>query len=168
MRGARFFCRAAMTMGWASLLVSACGVAAAAPDTPATPATAPSTPTAPSTRPTRGLLIRAVHAETGEPVGGVRVGMTVIDGQSEVITLDDRGEYRASIPADARGVRISYSKENFVGRIVALGAADDLTANPAAVPERVTLRLTPGLTIGGVVRDEKGQSVAQVKVGLTF
>lgn len=127
----------------------------------------------PAAAPDRELLLKVVHAETGEPVTGVK-GSFRIDRVNEAKTfeVDDRGEFHIPLPAGARGVGFFWQKDGFVSghaevgdRFGSRGAA---AAAAVPIPETFTLKLTPGRTVGGVVRDQQGQPLAGAGVQLTF
>jgi thiol-disulfide isomerase/thioredoxin len=121
-----------------------------------------------STRPAeRELRLKFVDAVTGKPVPGI-IGSYWPDRQTETnikkYTADSKGECVLTFDAAAKSLEFFYHPENHVQSIMTFGGefgAQD-------IPESYTLKLQPGLSVGGVVRDETGKRVSGAKVNLTF
>jgi len=132
-------------------------------------ALAPAQTTRPaSTQPAeRQLRLKFVDAVTGKPVPGV-IGSYWPDRQTEnnirKYTSDSNGQCVLSFDAAAKSVEFFYHPENHVQSIMTFGGefgAQD-------IPDSYTLKLQPGLSVGGTVHDETGKPVSGAKVNLTF
>ncbi|HZL35943.1 MAG TPA: carboxypeptidase regulatory-like domain-containing protein [Tepidisphaeraceae bacterium] len=130
----------------------------------ASPASKPAAASA--TRPSapRELHIRIVNAVTGQPVAGVRGSYVLDDKVSKSFKYDDHGEYRIPLPPQTHSLYFFYAKDGFVQSIVEFGRV----GSDAQIPAEYTVRLQPGLLVGGIVTDEKGKAVDGAQVGLNF
>jgi|GEM_PF-3516640 len=131
--------------------------AASAVASPATTAgvAAPAVPTAGECR----LLV--VAADTGRPIPGARVRLQVSDARGD----HSFGEYRAN--REGR-VTLDFPPEGISqftlqARAPGYVLRQEIVPGPS-LPRDLTLRLEPGVQIGGVVRDDRGQPVAGAQV----
>ncbi|WP_165248722.1 M56 family metallopeptidase [Paludisphaera soli] len=116
------------------------------------------------------LTVRALDAETGEPLEGVEVefqyylGSTSKSVVTKVLT-SKAGEARTEYDRDAYLSRFSFSlrKPGFVPAFVSW-----TTRRPIVVPDVKELRLARGRALGGVVFDAAGAPIegAEVKLSL--
>jgi thiol-disulfide isomerase/thioredoxin/uncharacterized GH25 family protein len=114
----------------------------------------------------KAVVVKVVHAETGEPVPAVKVATWVSDENFTQSETDDAGAVRVSLPADAQMLRISCRKDGFQSSDVTYGGQYGIGPVPAT--NAVTLRLHPGVTVGGVVRDEEGAPVPDADITVSF
>lgn len=143
-------------------LVSAALIGAArltAADPPAPPKPAP----APAAKPAgRVFHLNVVYAETGKPVPNATVRVWVAltsdwrtaDDQGRLEILHSTGPKDRNLSIDVYGPNAAMQRHYWV----------DDPAKP--IPDGVTVKLQPGETLGGLVRDEQGRPVAGATVDL--
>lgn len=124
------------------------------------------------------MTVKVVDAVSGQPVPGSAVEVAVLmplpvrpsTNEWQFIT-NERGV--ATVRTPARVMALSYfalsiSNAGYPPRSVSWQASQMSPSAPgsvrSALPAEYTVRLERGATIGGFVRDERGQSVAGVKV----
>lgn len=117
-------------------------------------------------QPGQTIDVQVINAETKEPLPGVKLEFQYhgpgIDFQDITTkTTDAEGRSQAKLP-DVRpdAVRIYPTKAGFVPLRVYWG--DDLPS--PKLPKAVTIRMEPGTVWGGVVQDEEGNPIPDVKV----
>jgi thiol-disulfide isomerase/thioredoxin/protocatechuate 3,4-dioxygenase beta subunit len=115
----------------------------------------------------RELLLKVVDAKTGQPIAGMK-GSYWLDkqtvGGSRLFTTNEGGEFVFPLEAATASISFSYHKEGYVEGLMRLGG--EFASGP--IGETFTLKLQPGLVIGGMVQDEKGVAVEGARVQLTF
>lgn len=126
--------------------------------------------TAHAWQPGQTLDFRVINARTKQPLPGVKLDLQChgpgINFQDiKVYTTNAEGRAEIRLP-DRRpdAVRVYPSKPGFVPLRVYWG--DDLPA--PKLPKSVTVPMEPGTVWGGVVRNEKGQPIAGVKVNVRY
>ena len=120
--------------------------------------------------PGQTLDVQVIHAQTKEPLPGVKLEFQYhgpgIDFQEITTkTTDAEGRSQGRLP-DLRpdAVRIYPSKAGFVPLRVYWG--DDLPS--PKLPKAVTIPMQPGTVWGGVVQNENGEPIANVKVNVRY
>ncbi len=116
------------------------------------------------------LLLRVLDFAPGTPLRRAR--LTAISGVFPDITTntfltDEKGEALVPVPSEPEGFwyfRIAVLRDGFVPRFVSWAAVRG--DSPREIPAEYTVRLTRGLTIGGLVVDEQGQPESDVVVAL--
>ncbi len=112
------------------------------------------------------LEIQAVAAATGKPIESVSVvwQLRINSGRFTKTTTSTGPDGRASLdwPKDAtvNGLHLTARKSGFVPYSIDW----DDRSHPLRLPAVKELRFVPGITIGGVVRDEAGKPVAGAKI----
>jgi thiol-disulfide isomerase/thioredoxin/protocatechuate 3,4-dioxygenase beta subunit len=126
--------------------------------------------TQPATQPAaaqRALRLIFVNDKTDERVAGA-TGSYWPDEQTgnniKDYATDEHGESLLTFDATARSVSFFFHKHGFVESLVELGGENSV----APLADSYTVRLQPGLKIGGTFCDNEGKPVADVKVQLTF
>ncbi len=124
-----------------------------------------------ATRLNRGLmLLRVLDSDTGTPLRGATltaVAGVIPDLTTNAFKSDEKGEALVTVPAAGEGLwyfRIAILRDGFVPRFVSWAAARG--DSPENIPAEYTVRLTRGLSIGGLAVDEQGQPVPDVVVAL--
>ncbi|HZR20905.1 MAG TPA: sigma-70 family RNA polymerase sigma factor, partial [Verrucomicrobiae bacterium] len=116
-----------------------------------------------------GLLFRVVDAESQSPLEKVRLTLTWItefpDRRTNTYATDGNGE--CVFPIDRTPVknwnsRIEVFKDGYVPKFVSWSASQGDTID--AIPAQYTARLTRGTEIGGLVVNEEGDPVPDVRV----
>jgi hypothetical protein len=151
-------------LGPALLLLSTTLGLAQAPAPSRPPVARPGTS---GTAASRSLVLTVLDAETGKPVVGATVNPNqyvpepVSNGRmGEWVTGDD-GKATLKLPGGTLyNLNISVTHSNYPSRQMGMQGQ----GGPIEVPTEYTMRLTKGVSIGGFVRDEKGQAVAGTKV----
>jgi beta-lactamase regulating signal transducer with metallopeptidase domain len=123
----------------------------------------------------RALTVTVLDATTGQPIAGAEVLARYIGGQNLTQVqrrTDDQGKFilRYAMPPKEAGVRrssvsLSVRSDRHAQRSVSWSSSD-LNVD-ASLPAEVTLKLLPGVPIGGVVQDERGQPLPGVRVLLS-
>ncbi len=104
----------------------------------------------------RTMEIRVINARTNQPEPGVtiRASFNII---AEGVT-DAEGHYRLTAAASRfRILALSFRKRGFVPLRVMWN--DSFSETPVEIPIDYTVKLEPGSTIGGLVKDENGNPV---------
>ena len=110
---------------------------------------------------TRPLALTVVDQSTGRPLRGVQLEIT-LNGAVSKGTTDTTGRYVIDRPeAEPRSVLITARTEGFVPTRVTWNHGRGIPITP---PATYTLRLEPGTTIGGLVRDPEGRPIAGATV----
>jgi len=127
--------------------------------------TDPAAPSADDTKFRDGFVIK-VSDIADNPVGGARVRGTAVDERSAIVTLarmddslSDLGVVPVDFPAGLRELRLSVSAPGHV--------PVDLNLKPLAdghFPRDISVKVEPGVRIGGFVRDADGTPVARARV----
>ncbi len=110
--------------------------------------------------------VQAVAAATGKPIGGVTVvwELRINSGRFTKTTANTGPDGRATLewPAGAsvNDLQLTARKPGVVPYIIHWNDR----AHPLRLPALKVLRFVPGVTIGGVVRDESGKPVAGAKI----
>ena len=105
---------------------------------------------------TRPLALTVVDRRTGQPLPGVQLDITV-NGAVRKGTTDQAGKYVIDRPdAEPRSVLIKARSDGFVPVDVSWNYRRGIPITP---PASYTLRLEPGTTIGGLVRDPDGRPI---------
>src|SRR5258706_3766438 len=107
------------------------------------------------------LILKVVNGESGKVIEGVKLDYTLDERNFEKAGLDEKGEFRLALK-EAKQVRFELGKEGFVNDSVRFGGEDGIKP----IPAEYTMKMWPGGLVGGVVRDEEGKAVADVKVGV--
>lgn len=114
---------------------------------------------------TKTIHLTVLDAETGLPIAGARV----IPGFSRAIYYT--GDLPVAIPVDATGAAV-IPAQSF--GVTAPGYASRAAQwfnfaneSPAVIPTDYTMKLERGGVIGGTLRDEAGQPLGGVRVGIT-
>jgi beta-lactamase regulating signal transducer with metallopeptidase domain/protocatechuate 3,4-dioxygenase beta subunit len=120
---------------------------------------------APDQKKTAKLTLRAVSAETNQPIEGVSIEYWVRMGekvQEATITTGEDGTALIEWPADAtvHVVGITATMPN----LVPIHMRFDDRRQPLKLPEVKELRFETGTSIGGIIHDEAGHPVPGVKV----
>ncbi len=126
--------------------------------------TPPTTKTDPDAH-ARTLDFHVLHAETRQPLPGVALKIWLNDDKEKHVT-DEQGRYRIKLPAaKLKTFCVRASAPGFVPLQVTFRCPHV----HLDIPERYTLKLPPGTSIGGVVRDESGKPIqgATVKIWLS-
>ncbi len=116
------------------------------------------------------LLLRVLDSDTGTSLRRATLAITsgtFPDLATNSLLSDEKGEALIPVPSAADGLwyfRIAILRDGFVPRFVSWAAVrgDSLDNIPAGY----NVRLTRGLSIGGLVIDEQGQPVPDVVVAL--
>jgi hypothetical protein len=120
----------------------------------------------------QGLLFRVVDAESQSPLEKVRLTLTWVTEfrarGTNTYETDSNGEY--VLPIDRNPVknwnsRIEVFKDGYVPKFVSWSESQGDTID--AIPGQYTARLTRGTSIGGVVVNEEGEPVPDVRVVFT-
>ena len=113
------------------------------------------------------LTIRAVTAETKEPIEGVSIEYWVRSGErvheATIFTAEDGTatmEWALGATVNTIGLTARAPK------LVPVDILWDDQRHPIKLPETKELRFEPGTTIGGIVRDEAGQPIAGATVNV--
>lgn len=135
--------------------------ASASPVNPPSAAPVAASPAPPAVPAPGECRLLVVAADTGRPIAGVSVRLQVSDARGN----HSFGEYRAN--REGR-VTLDFPPEGitqFTLLVRAPGYAlrQEIVPGPR-LPRELTLRLEPGVRIGGVVRDDRGQPVAGAQV----
>ena len=106
------------------------------------------------------IVLRTVEAATGEPIDGVSIEYSGrFDGnlRQETVTTDEDGSATISWAPGARidQLWITARKPKYVPIFILW----DGERRPIRLPASKELRLEPGTTMGGIVKDEAGQPV---------
>lgn len=125
--------------------------------------------------PSRTLIVKVVDAATGKPLPGADVFSPYLDrwGTAPPQRLtDEQGRYVLEVPLPPENHRremdmfsISAERPDFASRSVAWTSSSGNVE--AMLPKETTIKLEPGIQIGGVVRDEHGAPLAGVRVLLS-
>ncbi len=116
----------------------------------------PSTPQSKSEPRTRPLALTVVDRRTGQPLSGVQLDITA-NGAVRKGTTDAAGRYVIDRPeAEPRSVLIQARKDGFVPTDVSWNYRRGIPITP---PATYSLRLEPGTTIGGLVKDPEGRPI---------
>jgi len=119
------------------------------------PTTTSQTSTARPWTPGRPIDFRVVHAETGEPVPGVFLKISV-DRSTRVGLTDAQGRWVINLPRkEPWEVIVHAQKPGFVTTDVYFRGF----SMKFDLPEQYVLRLKPGTTIGGMVKDESNKPI---------
>jgi beta-lactamase regulating signal transducer with metallopeptidase domain/peroxiredoxin len=114
------------------------------------------------------LVLRAVAAETNEPIDGVSIEYTlrIDDGKflEATVNTSEDGSTVIEWPAVATVHKFWFTARAPKRVPIHINWDDD--RHPIQLPAQKELRFEPGTTIGGIVRDESGQPIqgATVKV----
>jgi len=111
------------------------------------------------------LTLRAVSAETNEPIEGVSIEYWVRMGekiQEATITTGADGTAVIGWPAEATVHVVGITAT--MPKLVPIHMRWDDQRQPLKLPDVKELRFETGTTIGGIVQDEAGHPVAGVKV----
>jgi hypothetical protein len=121
-------------------------------------------------KPGQVLDFRVINARTKEPLPGVKLelqfhGKGINFQDVKIQTTDAQGRSEIRLP-DVRpdAVRVYPSKPGFVPLRIYWG--DDLPS--PTLPKAVTVPLEPGTVWGGLVKNEKGEPIAGVKVAVHY
>ena len=133
------------------------------------PAEAPSTPPGPSTPPTTpapALLFHAVDAESGKPITGMTLKANGQVGEKAIpkaeVTTDADGKALLPVPTNRLDYfHIMASREGYPTISIRW---ESRLAEP--IPESYTLKVAPGITVGGYVRAEDGTPLRDAKVAI--
>jgi hypothetical protein len=111
------------------------------------------------------LTLRAVSAETNEPIEGVDISYTVrLDKNAQAATVTTGEDGTAVIEwnpaATVQRLWFTAGKDS----LVPIHILWDDKRHPVRLPETKVLRFAAGTTIGGIILDEAGQSVAGATV----
>ncbi|MDB5290052.1 MAG: polymerase sigma factor, sigma-70 family, partial [Phycisphaerales bacterium] len=113
------------------------------------------------------LTVKFVNDQTGEAMPDVS-GSWWLDDRNGTdrkrYTSDSRGELLIPLEPGTRTVEFFYRKEKFVEGVLPLGGE----FGAAPLTGTYTLRMKPGVTVGGVVHDETGAPVAGAHLQLSF
>jgi len=127
----------------------------------------PAPPTHPTTETdqdahARTLDFRVIHAETRQPLPGVALKVWLNDETEKHVT-DGQGRYGIKLP---EGKLKTFSVRASAPRFVPLHVTFRCRLVHLRIPERYTLKLQSGTSVGGVVRDEAGNPIegATVKI----
>lgn len=110
--------------------------------------------------------IQAVAAATGKPLEGATVAwnLRINNEKYKKTTTTTGGDGRAALEwpggATVNGITVTARKAGYVPYVVRW---DDNT-RPLRLPAVKVLRFVPGITIGGVVKDEAGKPVVGAKI----
>jgi beta-lactamase regulating signal transducer with metallopeptidase domain/protocatechuate 3,4-dioxygenase beta subunit len=130
-------------------------------------------PVADAWKPGQMLGFRVINARTKEPLPGVNLhlqfsgkGINFQDIKIQHTDAQGRSEIRLpDLKPDA--VRVYTSKPGFVPLRVFWGSDNEPTA-PPIIPKSVTVPMEPGTVWGGVIQNEKGESIPNVKVNVRY
>jgi hypothetical protein len=107
------------------------------------------------------ILLRVTDQATGNPVEGVAVGLRTEKGKANAQT-DARGQCSLEIPDSASTYCwVSAKKDGFVPVNLEWTSR---TGEKPRVPSEVALPLERGTTIGGLIRDDRGNPIAGATV----
>lgn len=116
---------------------------------------APAVPTGSECR----LLV--VAADTGRPIAGASVRLQVSDARGDHSFGEHRAnrEGRVTLDFPPEGISLFTLQARAPGYVL----RQEIVPGPS-LPRDLTLRLEPGVQIGGVVRDDRGRAVAGAQV----
>lgn len=103
---------------------------------------------------------RVVAAETGAALPRARIAFTTPDPLAETVLSDDQGRFVLTRPASSTGIPISISASK------AGYATASETFAPGQSPTTVTLRLTRGASVNGLVTLTTGEPAVSVLVAI--
>lgn len=113
------------------------------------------------------VIVGQVIDLDGHPLSGVKVSSQIDWERRRVWHTDADGGFRAVIAADARRqVGLDLDHPDFMRAHVEWLAGDGKAG--FNLPETVTIKLDPGVVIGGVVRGEEGEPIADARVKLNL
>jgi beta-lactamase regulating signal transducer with metallopeptidase domain/uncharacterized GH25 family protein len=121
-------------------------------------------------KPGQVLDVQFVNARTKEPLPNVKLelqfsGKGINFQDVKVQTTDDQGRSQVHLPnSRPDAVRIYPSKKGFVP----LRVYWDKDTDPPLIPQTATVAMQPGTVWGGVVRNEKGEPIAGVKISVHY
>ncbi|HEV3342272.1 MAG TPA: carboxypeptidase regulatory-like domain-containing protein [Pirellulales bacterium] len=115
---------------------------------------------------TENAIAGRVVDREGKGVGGAKVWSITNGKRGAESKTEADGTFRAVIRGDARNYLSLYVDHAEFIRTTATWSAQD--GGALDLPETVTIKLDPGVVIGGVIRGEEGEPIenARVKVGL--
>jgi RNA polymerase sigma factor (sigma-70 family) len=157
-------------------VVSSAPVAAKAvvPAQPSNPVQPPAAVARVDAAPTNSgrLLLRVLDSETAAPVPGVRLSQVWVNRWpnrlTNVVSTDEHGEAVLDLdvtPVLHWNIRVEVYKDGYVPKYVSWGESQGDKIDE--IPAEFTTKLTPGVTIGGVVRNEKGEPIPDVQIVYT-
>ncbi|MBN1359266.1 MAG: carboxypeptidase regulatory-like domain-containing protein [Sedimentisphaerales bacterium] len=110
----------------------------------------------------RTLTFRVVSRETREPLAGVNLQIRIGNETSSEIT-NEQGQFRIEYgPEPPEYLSVRASKEG----LVPVQAAWRLTEPSVTLPDKYTLAMEPGTTIGGIIQNEQGEPIEGATVYL--
>jgi peroxiredoxin len=107
------------------------------------------------------MRLRVVDADTGQPLAGVKVRMWV---KTNLVT-DDTGACSFPLPNPGAGsfsYRITLSKDGCVGKYITWSSAQHDRVED--MPAEYTANLEKGVTLGGFVKNDKGEPVPGARI----
>jgi protocatechuate 3,4-dioxygenase beta subunit len=113
------------------------------------------------------LTVRAVSAETNEPIAGVSVDYWVRSGekiQEATILTGEDGTATIEWAADATVNTLGLTAR--APKLVPVHMLWDDQRHPISLPATKELRFEPGTTIGGIVQDETGHPIEGANVSV--
>ena len=123
-----------------------------------------------STAGERVMEFYAIHRQTGEPLGDVNLTVRVAtDNYNKQESWDDKtdsqGACRIKLPDfQIQTLRLYPRKEGFVPLFIMWRGIP----TPPELPDVFTIAMEPSTTIGGVVRNERGEPIEGVAVGVYY
>lgn len=108
----------------------------------------------------REMVINLVRADNGKPLGDAKGAYTIDGEKSAKFDVAASGEIRIPLPAGVRELNVFIRKAGFVSAAVFFG--DRRGSRPFT--SHLTLPMAPGITVGGIVRDQDGKPVEGARV----
>ncbi len=113
----------------------------------------------------RGLTLRAVAAETGQPIGGLSIAFEgVFDEKPRKGSVQTGKDGIATIAYSSGSNVKSLGITAIMPKRVPIFIHWDSSGQPVKLPASKELRLQPGTVIGGIVKDEAGKPVAGANI----
>jgi thiol-disulfide isomerase/thioredoxin len=119
--------------------------------------------------PVKPLVFTVLDGETSRPIPGAKVSSsyfvrpgTAVEVKPEEFVTDENGKVTLHLPEGVmQNLGISVVHSNYAARQMVMQS----DGNPiTSVPAQYIMNLSKGTTVGGFVRDEKGQGLAGAKV----
>ena len=116
----------------------------------------------PAIEATRPFHLTVIHSKTKEPLPGAVLTIR-INSERRIEMTDAEGQYSVSLPREGVNYFLVEARKM---DMVPLRLAWRPTREHVEIPERYTLALEPGTTIGGIIQDEQGDPIEGVTVYL--
>ncbi len=111
----------------------------------------------------RPLEVHVLSDRSGDPIAGAAVNFRLGPVKPEKRT-DEHGVCRIPVPTEELDlVQVIASSEGMVSRRLRWERVEG-----SSLPRQVTLRLKPGVAIGGIVQNEQGKPVERARVNVHF